>query len=112
MVTEAKPYLPDGHRSWDNGVCEDAVDVPAHVLSCLLVQFLETKVSQSEAKVRLLPTEVTVKVSTNDGGPLWIQNLFQLIIKGSVVLTPVDVDDIHLIPRNFCHLQIILSHIS
>ena len=42
MVTEANPYLSDGHRSRENGVCEDGVNVPTHILSCLLVEFLET----------------------------------------------------------------------
>ena len=74
MVTEANPYLSDGHRSWVIGVCEDAVNVPAHVLSCLLVEFLETQIVQSEAKIRLLITQVTVEVSTDDGRFLWIQH--------------------------------------
>ena len=112
MVTEANPYLPDGHRSWENVVCENAVNVPAHVLSCLLVDLLETQIGQSEAKVRLLLTEVTVEVSTDDGRFLLIQNSSKIIVEGFVVLAPIDVDDIHLFPRNFCHLKIILSHIS
>ena len=56
MVAEANPYLSDGHRSREIGVGEDAVNVPAHVLSCLLVEFLETQIVQSEAKIRLLIT--------------------------------------------------------
>ena len=112
MVTEANSYLPDGHRSWEDGVCEDAVNVPAHVLSCLLVEFLETQICQCEAKVRLLLTEVTVEVSTDDCRFLLIHNSSKMIIEGFVVLAPIDVDDIHLFPRNFCHLKIILSHIS
>ena len=72
MVAEANPYLSDGHRSWVIVVCEDAVNVPAHILSCLLVEFLETQSLQSYAKIRLLLTEVTVKVSTDDGRFLWI----------------------------------------
>ena len=58
MVTEANPDLSDGHREF--GVGEDAVNVPAHVLSCLLVEFLETQIVQSEAKIRLLVTQVKV----------------------------------------------------
>ena len=54
MVTEANPNLSDGHREF--GVGEDAVNVPAHVLSCLLVEFSETQIVQSEAKIRLLIT--------------------------------------------------------
>ena len=96
MVTEANPYLSDGHRSWVIGVCEDAVNVPAHVLSCLLVEFLETQSFQSDAKIRLLLTEVTVEISTDDGRFLWIHQSAQLIIESFVVLTPIDVDDIHL----------------
>ena len=92
MVTVANPYLPDGHRSWDNGVCEDAVNVPAHVLSCLLVEFLETQIGQSEAEVRLLLTQVTVEVSTDDGRFLLIHNSSKMIIEGFVVLAPIDVD--------------------
>ena len=60
MVTEANPYLLDGHRPRKNGVGEDAINVPAHVLSCLLVEFLETQIFQSEAKIRLLITQVKV----------------------------------------------------
>ena len=112
MVTEANPYLPDGHRSRENGVCEDAVNVPAHVLSCLLVEFLEAQICQSEAKVRFLLTEVTVEVSTDDCRFLFIHNSSKMIVEGFVVLAPIDVDDIHLFPRNFRHLKIILSHIS
>ena len=96
MVTEANPYLSDGHRSWVIGVCEDAVNVPAHVLSCLLVEFLETQILKSKAKIRLLLAEVTVKVSTDEGRFLWIHQSAQLIIESFVVLTPIDVDDIHL----------------
>ena len=81
MVTEANPYLSDGHRSWVIGVCEDAVNVPAHVLSCLLVEFLETQILKSKAKIRLLLAEVTVKVSTDDGRFLWIHQSAQLIIE-------------------------------
>ena len=112
MVTEANSYLPDGHRSRKNGVCEDAVNAAAHVLSCLLVEFLETQICQSEAEVRLLLTEVTVEISTDDGRFLLIHNSSKMIIEGFVVLAPIDVDDIHLFPRNFRHLKIILSHIS
>ena len=112
MVTEANPYLPDGQRSSWNGVCKDAVNVPAHVLSSLLVEFLETQISQSEAKVRLLLTEVTVEVSTDDGRSLWIQNSSKMIIEGFVFLAPIDVDDIHIFFRNFSDLKVILSHIS
>ena len=112
MVTEANPYLLDGHRLLESGVGEDTVNVPAHVLSCLLVEFLETQIGQSEAKVRLLLTQVTVKVSTDDGRFLLIHNSSEMIVEGFVVLASIDVDDIHLFPRNFCHLKIILSHIS
>ena len=112
MVAEANPYLSDGHRPRENGVCEDAINVPAHVLSCLLVEFLETQIVKSEAKIRLLLTEVTVEVSTDDGRFLLIHNSSKMIIEGFVVLAPIDVDDIHLFPRNFRHLKIILSHIS
>ena len=68
MVTEANPYLSDGHRPRENGVCEDAINVSAHVLSCLLVEFLETQIVKSEAKIRLLLTEVRVEISTDDVG--------------------------------------------
>ena len=74
MVTEANPYLSDGHRPRENGVCKDAINVPAHVLSCLLVVFMETHIVQSEAKIRLLLAEVTVEVSTDDGRFVWIQD--------------------------------------
>ena len=94
MVTEANPDLSDGHREF--GVCEDAVDVPAHLLSCLLVEFLETQSLQSDAKIWLLLTEVAVEISTDDGRFLWTQNSSKMIVEGFVVLTPIDVDDIHL----------------
>ena len=79
MVAEANPYLSDGHRPRENGVCEDAINVPAHVLSCLLVEFLETQIVKSEAKIRLLFTEVTVEISTDDGRFLWIYDSSQMI---------------------------------
>ena len=112
MVTEANPYLSDGHRSRENGVCEDGVNVPTHILSCLLVEFLETQIVKSEAKIRLLLTEVTVEVSTDDGRFLWIHNSSKMTIEGFVVLTPIDVDDIHPFFRDFSHLKINLCHIN
>ena len=112
MVTEANPYLSDGHRSRENGVCEDGVNVPTHILSCLLVEFLETQIVKSEAKIRLLFTEVTVEISTDDGRFLLIHNSSKMITKGFVVLTPVDVDNIHLFLRDFSDLKMIFSHIS
>ena len=96
MVTEANPYLLDGHRPRKNGVGEDAINVPAHVLSCLVVEFLKTQILKSKAKIRMLLTEVTVEVSTDDSRFLWIHESAQLIIESFVVLTPIDVDDIHL----------------
>ena len=112
MVTEANPYLSDGHRARENGVCEDAINVPAHVLCCLLIEFLETQIVNSEAKIRLLFTEVTVEISTDDGRFLLIHNSSKMITKGFVVLTPVDVDNIHLFFRDFSDLKMIFSHIS
>ena len=112
MVTEANPYLSDGHRPKENGVCEDAINVPAHVLSCPLVEFLETQILKSKAKIRLLLTEVTVEISTDDGRFLWTQNSSKMIIEGFVVLTPIDVDDIHPFFRDFSHLKVPLCHIN
>ena len=112
MVTVANPYLSDGHRSWENGVCEDAVNTPAHVLSCLLVEFLETQIGQSKTEVRLLLTEVTIKVPTDDGRFFWIQTFSKMIIEGFVVLASIDVDDIHPSIRDLGDLKVTLIHIS
>ena len=112
MVTEANPYLSDGHRPRENGVCEDAINVPAHVLSCLLVEFLETQIVKSEAKIRLLLTEVRVEISTDDGRFIWSHNSLKMFTEAFVVLAPVDVDDIHPFFRDFSNLKITLSHIN
>ena len=64
MVTEANTNLSDGHRVF--GVCEDAVNVPAHVLCGLLVEFLKSQLSQSGIEDRLILSKVTVEVSTDD----------------------------------------------
>ena len=92
MVTEANSYLSDRNWSKEEGVGEDTVNVSAHVLCWLLVEFFKSIFLQGDAEVRLILTEVAIKISTDDGGFNWVQKTAKMTIQGFVALTPVDVD--------------------